>query len=351
MSLVELSCLTKTYGAVVALDRVTLSIGQGQFVVLLGPSGSGKTTLLSILGGFTQPTSGRVTIAGRDVTTMLPARRPTATVFQDYALFPHMTVRSNVAFGLAMRGVARTERQQRADDMLATVGLAGLGDRRIHHLSGGQRQRVALARAMIVEPAVLLLDEPLGALDLKIRQQMQEELVELQRRVAMTFVHVTHDQDEAMNIADVIVVLNEGRIEDQGSPERVYSRPSSVFSATFMGDSNIVAGKAVACEGDRTRVETPLGPLLVKGLGTVGKQVHICLRPEHILVGTTGAPGTTHLGEAIVEDVVFQGTRRRCHVRLAGVALRLLLSPRQNPSKGDAVALHVHDTDLVLLHS
>ncbi len=350
MSLVELTNLTRTYGAVTALDDVSLSIGQGQFVVLLGPSGSGKTTLLSILGGFTRPTSGRVMIAGRDVTTMLPARRPTATVFQDYALFPHMTVRSNVAFGLAMRGVARAERQHKADDMLATVGLAGLGDRRIHHLSGGQRQRVALARAMIVEPEVLLLDEPLGALDLKIRQQMQEELVELQRRVAMTFVHVTHDQEEAMNIADVIVVLNKGRIEDQGSPEGVYSRPSSVFSATFMGDSNIVTAKAVDSSGDHTRVETPFGPLNVTGEGTAGREVRICLRPEHIQVGRTGAPGTTCLGEATVEDIVFQGTRRRCQVRLAGIALRLLLPPRQNPARGDTVTLHVHDTDLVLLH-
>ncbi len=350
MSLVELSGLTKSYGSVVALDDVSLSVAQGQFVVLLGPSGSGKTTLLSILGGFTRPTSGRVMIAGRDVTTMLPAHRPTATVFQDYALFPHMTVRSNVAFGLSTRRVARAERRQRADDMLATVGLAGLGDRRIHHLSGGQRQRVALARAMIVEPAVLLLDEPLGALDLKIRRQMQEELVELQRRVAMTFVHVTHDQDEAMNIADAIVVLNKGRIEDQGSPERVYSRPSSVFSATFMGDSNIVTGEAVSCDGCHTRVETPFGCLRVTGVAAVGSRVQICLRPEHIQVAAGGAAGATCLGEAVVEDVAFQGTGRRCDVRLADIALRLLLPPRQTPARGDMVELRVNDNDLVLLH-
>ena len=191
--LVRLHDVHMVYGNLVALDNVNLAIDQGQFVVLLGPSGSGKTTLLSILGGFTTPTSGRVMIDGQDVTSTPPARRPTVTVFQDYALFPHMSVRDNIGFGLAMRKVSRSAHYRRVEEVLATVSLEGLGDRKIHQLSGGQHQRVALARAIVVEPAVLLLDEPLGALDLKIRQQMQEELVQIQRRIATTFVHVTHD--------------------------------------------------------------------------------------------------------------------------------------------------------------
>ena len=238
-SFVSIRKIRKVYGNLVALNDVDLAIQQGQFVVLLGPSGSGKTTLLSILGGFIQPTSGQVIIDGEDVTSTPPARRPTVTVFQDYALFPHMSVRRNIAFGLTMRKVPRSERIRLVERVLTTVGLEGLGDRRIDQLSGGQRQRVALARAIVVEPAVLLLDEPLGALDLKIRQQMQEELVQLQRRIETTFVHVTHDQEEAMNIGDVVVVINEGRIEDVGPPERVYLKPASLFTARFMGDSNI----------------------------------------------------------------------------------------------------------------
>src|SRR5690606_23935988 len=202
--------------------------------------GSGKTTILSMLGGFTAPSEGRVVIAGEDVTDLPPAKRPTATVFQDYALFPHMSVRSNVAFGLAMRRVAKAERSRRAEEMLRLVGLAGFGGRGIHQLSGGQRQRVALARAMAVAPKVLLLDEPLGALDLSLRRQMQEELVRLQKRLGTTFVHVTHDQEEAMSIADTVVVMNQGRIEDMGPPSRVYLRPASLFAATFMGESNVI---------------------------------------------------------------------------------------------------------------
>ena len=185
------------------------------------------------------PTAGRVLIAGADCTTLPPARRPTTTVFQDYALFPHMSVRANVGFGLMMRGVGRAERRRAANEALALVGLEHLADRRPHELSGGQRQRVALARALVVEPAVLLLDEPLGALDLKLRRQMQDELKAIQKRVGTAFVHVTHDQEEAMALADLCVVISHGRIEDTGQPERVYRRPRTRFTATFMGESTI----------------------------------------------------------------------------------------------------------------
>jgi spermidine/putrescine transport system ATP-binding protein len=214
--IVDCQGIKKTYGSLVALDTLNMQIEAGQFVVLLGPSGSGKTTLLSILGGFTKPSEGKLFINGNDVTDLRPAQRPTVTVFQDYALFPHMCVRENIAFGLTMRKIPKSMRDQAVSEVLATVGLGGLGNRYVHELSGGQRQRVALARAIVVEPSLLLLDEPLGALDLKIRQQMQDELVELQRRIKTTFVHVTHDQEEAMNIADVVIVINEGKVEDIG---------------------------------------------------------------------------------------------------------------------------------------
>ena len=242
---VEIAGVTKRFDETLALDAITLRIEEGSFVVLLGPSGSGKTTLLNILGGFLEPTDGRVLIKGADVTYVPPAKRPTTTVFQDYALFPHMTIAGNVGFGLAMQGIAKPERHLRVETALQMVGLAHTSARKVHQLSGGQKQRIALARALVVEPAVLLLDEPLGALDLKLRRQMQEELKAIQKRVGTTFVHVTHDQDEAMAIADTIVVMNEGRIEDQGPPERVYLRPKTRFAADFMGDSNFIDGRII----------------------------------------------------------------------------------------------------------
>src|SRR5262245_30217835 len=245
-ALVTVESLSHRFGQALALDAVSLIIQPGSYTVLLGPSGSGKTTLLSILGGFLRPTAGRVLIKSEDCTTMAPAKRPTATVFQDYALFPHMSVGSNVAFGLRMKGVPKAERLAKAADMLKLVGLDQAFHKKPHQLSGGQRQRVALARALVVEPAVLLLDEPLGALDLKLRRQMQDELKALQHRVGTAFVHVTHDQEEAMALADHCVVMNRGRIEDAGPPERVYARPASRFTASFMGDSTAFEATVIA---------------------------------------------------------------------------------------------------------
>jgi len=219
-ALVSIDHVSHSFGPTKVLDDVSLSLAPDSYTVLLGPSGSGKTTLLSILGGFLSPEQGRVMIRGQDCTAMAPAKRPTATVFQDYALFPHMSIGANVGFGLRMKGVAKAERDAKARAMLDVVGLAASFERKPHQLSGGQRQRVALARALIVEPAVLLLDEPLGALDLKLRRQMQDELKAIQKRVGTAFIHVTHDQEEAMALADHVVVMNHGRIEDEGPPER-----------------------------------------------------------------------------------------------------------------------------------
>jgi spermidine/putrescine transport system ATP-binding protein len=308
-ALVEVDGVHHLYGDAVALAGVSLTIAPGAYTVLLGPSGSGKTTLLSILGGFVVPTKGRVLIDGMDCTRLGPQRRPTATVFQDYALFPHMTVESNVGFGLMMRGIGRRERRDRVAAALALVGLEGLAGKRPHQLSGGQRQRVALARALVVEPAVLLLDEPLGALDLKLRRQMQDELKSLQHRVGTAFVHVTHDQEEAMALADHCVVMNRGRIEDDGPPERVYARPASRFTASFMGDSTALEATVIAAAAGSMLVSTSLGDFHIAAEAPLGAAILLSLRPEHLHLG---APRKAlHLGDAEVTGVVFQGSFRR----------------------------------------
>jgi spermidine/putrescine transport system ATP-binding protein len=301
--LVQVKHVSQHFGSMCALDDVSLNIAPESYTVLLGPSGSGKTTLLSILGGFLQPSAGQVLIKGEDCTSMAPAKRPTTTVFQDYALFPHMTVGANVGFGLRMRGVASAERNKRAREVLKLVGLPEASGKKPHQLSGGQRQRVALARALIVEPSVLLLDEPLGALDLKLRRQMQEELKAIQKRVGTAFVHVTHDQEEAMALADHCVVMSQGRIEDEGPAERLYSRPSSRFSATFMGESTIFSGRVVA----RHEIETVFGRWRLMAPAEVGTEVTLAIRPEHVVIGNRPLP----LGKAAITDVVFQGSFKR----------------------------------------
>jgi spermidine/putrescine transport system ATP-binding protein len=302
---VSIQHVSQRYGQATALDRVSLEIDSGEFVVLLGPSGCGKTTLLNLIGGFTEPTEGRILIGARDMAGVAPKDRPTTTVFQDYALFPHMSLRDNVAFGLRMRGVERGRRSTKADAMLDLVGLEGRGDRRPHELSGGQRQRVALARALAVEPEVLLLDEPLGALDLKLRRQMQDELKAIQRRVGTTFVHVTHDQEEAMAIGDRIVVMNAGRIEDQGPPREVYLHPKTLFTASFMGEVNripVADGRA------------PFGPVPVAD-GT------LLLRPEAI-----SPTGSLRIGSCRIAEAAFFGTHIRAHVcPLTAPDLRLVV--------------------------
>ena len=239
---VSLRGLRKQFGEVTAVAGIDLDIADGEFFSMLGPSGSGKTTVLRMVAGFETPTAGEVVLGGRDVTQEPPYARDVNTVFQDYALFPHMSVRENVAYGLRVKRVARDVREQRALEALETVRLAGFGDRRPHELSGGQRQRVALARALVNRPKVLLLDEPLGALDLKLRREMQIELKELQREVGVTFVFVTHDQEEALTMSDRIAVFNNGAIEQVATPIELYERPSTSFVAGFVGTSNLLEG-------------------------------------------------------------------------------------------------------------
>jgi spermidine/putrescine transport system ATP-binding protein len=348
--LVDIRSVSHRFGQHSVLKDVSLRIEPGSYTILLGPSGSGKTTLLSILGGFVSPSEGKVFIRGEDCTSLPPAKRPTTTVFQDYALFPHMSVGGNVGFGLRMQGVDAATRAARAREVLALVGLATAFDKKPHQLSGGQRQRVALARALVIEPAVLLLDEPLGALDLKLRRQMQDELKAIQKRVGTAFIHVTHDQEEAMALADHCVVMNDGRIEDEGPPERVYARPATRFSATFMGESTLVAGTVTAGNDDTITVATQVGPVSLPGKLAVGASVALAIRPEHLVLGAAG--GSIALGTATVSDVVFQGSFKR-----------VLAASTQNPAQsfiakapatavlqpGDTVAVSCDTGDIILL--
>jgi len=337
------------FGSLAALTNINLSIDEGAYVVLLGPSGGGKTTLLNILGGFLQPTLGQVKIYGNDVTDIPAAKRPTATVFQDYALFPHMNVASNVAFGLKMRKLPARERRERVDRMLDMVGLGHADDLKVHQLSGGQRQRIALARSLVVKPGVLLLDEPLGALDMKLRRQMQGELKEIQARVGTTFVHVTHDQEEAMAIADTIVVMNNGSIEDVGIPERVYLKPGSRFTANFMGENNIIKGRVSKSAGDRVAVETGHATLQVAGTAAVDDRVFVSIRPEHLHVNP--GEGRISLAEGRVIDSGFLGTHRQCTVWVESVeeSFKIRLTQTQILAPGDTVSLYVDPVDAVLL--
>ena len=332
--------VSHAFGALTVLHRLSLDIAPGQYVVLLGPSGSGKTTLLSILGGFLEPSNGRVLIDGNDCTRMAPAKRPTTTVFQDYALFPHMTVGQNVAFGPRMSGVGRAERQKLARETLALVGLEQAFDKKPHQLSGGQRQRVALARALVMKPRLLLLDEPLGALDLGLRRQMQDELKAIQQRVGTAFVHVTHDQEEAMALADLLLVMQDGRIVDQGDPERVYMRPSTRFSATFMGENTLIDGDVVGIDAGVATVKTPFGQLKLPRSDARQGRATVTIRPENIRLGQPGEGGVS-LGGGVITESVFQGSYRKALVRgPGGNELLLKLAADEPVRTGDHVEMH-----------
>ncbi|MEY3452517.1 MAG: ABC transporter ATP-binding protein [Ilumatobacteraceae bacterium] len=244
MALIEIRSLAKAFGSVKAVDNVSLDIESGEFITLLGPSGSGKTTVLRLIAGFEEPDGGSISLNGTDITHLPPFDRDVNTVFQDYALFPHMTAQENVEYGLRTRKVPKPQRAQQAREAIASVKLEHAVDRLPHQLSGGQRQRIALARAMVLRPKVLLLDEPLGALDRQLREEMQSELKSIQREAGITFIFVTHDQEEALRMSDRIVIFNEGRVEQVGTPEQVYERPATRFVAGFLGAANIISGES-----------------------------------------------------------------------------------------------------------
>ena len=312
MTFLALDALTKRFGdAAPAVDALSLAVAEGECVALLGPSGCGKTTTLQLIAGFVRPTSGAITLDGHDLLAVRPAKRGLGIVFQSYALFPHMTAAENVAFGLEMQGIAAAERQQRVADVLDLVGLRALSNRYPRRMSGGQQQRVALARAIVIKPRILLLDEPLSNLDAKLREDMQIELRDLRRKLGTTTLLVTHDQSEAMALADRIVVMNRGRNEQIGAPEDIYKRPANAFVATFLGRTNQMAGEAVAgaAGGRELVIGGARWPLATCSLGPTG----ISIRPEKIAFVAADAPGL----DGRMAARVFQGHYWLCQIDTA----------------------------------
>ncbi|KAA1427768.1 ABC transporter ATP-binding protein [Nocardioides antri] len=316
-----LAGLTKKYGDFAAVDALDLTVPSGSFFALLGPSGCGKTTTLRMVAGLEVPTAGTVTLAGEDITRLKPYRRPVNTVFQSYALFPHLTIRDNVAFGPRRKGVSKREAAAEVNRMLDLVELGEYAGRKPAQLSGGQQQRVALARALINHPQVLLLDEPLGALDLKLRRQMQLELKRIQIDVGLTFIHVTHDQEEAMTMADTVAVMNQGRIEQMGAPEELYDLPRTTFVANFLGRSNLVAGSVTGTAGEEVSVQLDGGTVTapVERAATAEGKVWVGVRPEKVHLKPAGDPAGgrgNELRDAVVSDVSFAGVSTEYVVRL-----------------------------------
>lgn len=332
---IRLSGLTKEFGAVTAVDHIDLEIAEGEFFSMLGPSGSGKTTVLRLIAGFEQPTDGTIELFGHDVTRKAPFDREVNTVFQDYALFPHMSVLDNVAYGLRVRGVGRSERRERAMKALSAVRLEQMAARKPSQLSGGQRQRVALARATVVQPKVLLLDEPLGALDLKLREQMQVELKQLQRELGITFIFVTHDQEEALTLSDRIAVFHDGRIEQLGTPQDLYERPASRFVADFVGTSNLFAADLSA--------------------DLLGRPGEHSIRPEKLtLTNAAAAASGLRSAPGVVVESIYVGSGIRRVVDLdAGARVTVLerndRSRSGDTERGDRVHVTWHDDDVVPL--
>ncbi|TJU99028.1 MAG: ABC transporter ATP-binding protein [Mesorhizobium sp.] len=329
--LVRLQAISKIFpGGIVGLDAVDLDIVSGEFITLLGPSGCGKTTSLRVIAGFESPSSGKVLLDGRDITALRPFDRPVNTVFQDYALFPHMNVAENVGFGLSLRKLSGAQQAKRVGEALDMVGLADKLRARVLELSGGQRQRVALARAIVCEPRVLLLDEPLSALDAHLREQMQVELKRLQSRLGTTFVMVTHDQTEALSISDRIVVMNKGRIEQIAPPATLYDRPATKFVASFIGTMNLLQSRFIGRDGDRLRFTA--GTLALESISETGQAPGegdvrtIGVRPEDLLAMAEAAPGTA---PARVNSIVFHGRTLRLHAELGQGAPVVIDAPRQ----------------------
>lgn len=316
---VEFVAVSRHYGAVKAVDEVSVQIADGEFFSMLGPSGSGKTTCLRLIAGFEQPSSGTIRIHGEDASGLPPYRRDVNTVFQDYALFPHMNVRDNVAYGLMVKGIGKTDRYARAEDALCMVALEGYGERQPVQLSGGQRQRVALARALVNRPRVLLLDEPLGALDLKLRKQMELELKTLQRQLGITFVYVTHDQGEALSMSDRVAVLNWGRIEQLDTPKRLYTRPNTSFVASFVGSSNVLSAEMARQLGLRPQA--------------------FSIRPEHILLNPDGQFEGPRCPARVI-DVQFHGAYTRFELEI-GPTQRM--AAHRGFSEADSTPIAVND--------
>ena len=340
---IVLEAVSKRFGGQAAVHGVTLSIRDGEFFSLLGPSGCGKTTSLRMIAGFVEPDEGRILLHGQDVTTVPPNRRPVNMVFQQYALFPHMSVYDNVAFGLSVKKVPRREHRARIEELLRVVSLEGYEQRKPRQLSGGQQQRVALARALVNRPAALLLDEPLGALDVKLRRQMQLELKRIQHELGTTFVYVTHDQEEALAMSDRMAVMDGGEVQQIGTPREVYEQPATPFVADFIGSLNalevtvgeVVGGYGIARLGERDRIVVP-----VAAGTTAGAELRVAVRPEHVQLGGGGEDGS-RLG-GTVADIVYLGMYTQFHVDTAAgrvISHRLADQSLEGVERGGAVAL------------
>lgn len=346
MSTVELQEISKTYGAMRAVDGIHLAVGSGEFVTLLGPSGCGKSTTLQIIAGFVYPTTGRVQIGGRDCTHLAPHKRNVGMVFQNYALFPHMTIFGNVEFGLRMRKVAKAERARRVDEALAMVQLDHLAEQYPGRLSGGQQQRVALARALVIQPDLLLLDEPFGALDKQLRDRMRLDLRELQQRLGISMVFVTHDQDEALSMSDRIAVMSEGRIRQIGTPAEIYEQPANRFVAEFMGESNILSARVLSSDGGRTITEAAGIPLAIRGSHVPGTTITLMIRPEKIGL-RPAAPDDAGLRGKVV-DLQYFGASVHYQVAVVnGTRLAVIhhdAGPANRIPEGGDVTLNIPET-------
>ncbi|UUP19899.1 ABC transporter ATP-binding protein [Nitratireductor thuwali] len=348
---VELHSVGMTFGRTRAVSDVSFTVEAGEFFSILGPSGCGKTTILRIVAGFLQPTDGAVLIGGRDMAGLGPDQRPTAMIFQSLALFPLMPVWENIAFGLEARGVAKAERRKKADELLHLIALDGYGDRMPGELSGGQRQRVAIARALAVEPQVLLLDEPLSALDLKLRQHMRSELRSLQKRTGVTFIYITHDQSEALAMSDRVAVMSDGILQQVGAPRELYDNPATPFVATFVGETNIIAGEVSAVDDGIATVESTHGPLRGRagdGLA-VGKAARLYVRPEALEPDGNGGNRLA----AEIESIDFEGAFALAHGRLddGGELVASIASTRLGnaPSIGERASFAFADVNAVVL--
>src|SRR5215470_20135563 len=342
---IQLEGLTKSFGDAVAVAGIDLDMPAGEFFTLLGPSGCGKTTTLRMIAGFEQPTSGRIMLDGADVARVPPHKRNVNTVFQSYALFPHLDVSKNVAFGLKHQKLDKEERQRRVRDALELVNLTEFANRKPNQLSGGQQQRVALARALVLRPKVLLLDEPLGALDARLRKDLQVELKALQAELGITFVFVTHDQEEALTMSDRVAVMNSGRVEQAGSPREVYEEPQTEFVADFLGVSNLLSGQAVATEPGACALK--IGDRVLRaarGDTSAAGEAKAMIRPERIAVEPHGVDGENRI-PGLVERAVFLGNSFELHVRiLGGDVLKAMVPNDGSPAmveEGAAVTLYL----------
>lgn len=340
-TLIELRNISKSFDNDLILDNLSLKVGENEFITLLGPSGCGKTTTLRIVGGFETPDKGQVLFQGRDITNLPPNKRNINTVFQKYSLFPHMSVGQNVAFGLRISGKSDAYIRDKVKYALNMVNLKGFEKRRIDSLSGGQQQRVAMARAIVNEPKVLLLDEPLGALDLKLRQEMEYELIRLKNELGITFIYVTHDQEEALTMSDTVVVMNGGLIQQMGTPEDIYNEPENAFVADFIGDSNILDG--VMVRDREVRICNKIFPCIDEGFG-VNKPVDVVVRPEDLLIG--------RLGEGMLDGEVTHNVFIGVHYEMEIVAggFEWLVQNTTNYPVGTKVSLNVAPENIQIMH-